>query len=148
LSSFTRVNRLSTVLAFVVSLGLAAAGCGGPTSEEQAETDVCEAIADIRARVDELQGLTVNAATAGQLRGDVAALEAALDEIDRARDQLSADAKGNVQAASDVFRAAVQRVADNLEKGLSQEGARREVNTAIEELPASLRATLGGFTCR
>jgi ElaB/YqjD/DUF883 family membrane-anchored ribosome-binding protein len=131
-----------------VSAGLAVAllGCG-ESAEEEALAEVCGAKADIAEQIDELQDTTVATATVDQVRGNLEAIQADLEQIVDATGDLATERRAQVEQATDDFRSSVDETLSNLGQSESLEAGRAQVSTAIDDLARSYEEALEPIEC-
>jgi hypothetical protein len=112
--------RLDLLAAGLLLIAATAVGCG-ESDEEKAETQVCDARADLKKQVDELAALTPETATADGVEENLNAIEDDLNQMKDAQADLSDDRKQEVESATQEFASEVEAIAEGLRFGpLSQ----------------------------
>jgi hypothetical protein len=154
-----RTRRLARpATALLAGLALALAGCGdsaedtgqtggGGQTEDTAQTQVCDARADIGRQIDELQALDRSTVTVDGVRGNLEAIRKDLQTIRGAQADLGEDRRAEVKAANDAFATQVRQVGATLLRSTSVEEARTSIATAVGDLGSSYRETLATVDC-
>ena len=133
---------LGLLVAGLLLIAAATVGCG-ESDEEKAQTQVCDARADLKKQVDELAGLTAGTATVDGVEANLNAIEDDLNQIKDARGDLNEDRRQEVESATQEFTSEVEAVAKRPHLGprtqwrKGQAGDRRQA--AGKLLPADLR---------
>lgn len=136
----TPVALVATIAAF----GLAACG---ESDEDKAQSQVCDARADIQKQVTTFEDLPLTRAGLQQAATGVSAIETDLKQIADAQGNLDSDRKQQVQAATQAFTAQVRTIgADLVKSGVSGDPA-AAVKTAGEQLAASYKQALEPLDC-
>ena len=130
----------------VVMLALALGACGD-SSEETAQTTVCDARADIGKQVDELKSLTPATVTKDAVTQSLDAIKNDLKDISGARSDLSSDRRSEAEAASKAFASSVEGIASQVLRSLSASDAKAELVTALQQLEASYQETFAQLDC-
>ena len=123
-----------------------AVGCG-ESDEEKAQTQVCDARADLKKQVDELAGLTPTTATADGVEENLNAIEDDLNQIKDAQGDLNEERKQEVESATQEFGSEVEAVANDLTSDLSLSGAQAKLQTAGKQLASSYQQTFAQIDC-
>ena len=135
--------RLGLLVAGLVLIAAAAAGCG-ESDEEKAQTQVCDARADLKTQVDELAGLTVGTATVDGEEN----LNAIEDDLNQMKDaQGDLNGKQEVESATQEFGSEVEAVANDLTSDLSLSGAQAKLETAGKQLVSSYQQAFAQIDC-
>jgi hypothetical protein len=146
-ASTPRTGVLHLVLVVTGLLLVATAvGCG-ESDAEKAQTQVCDARADLKKRVDNLATLTPATATADGVKADLNAIEKDLDEIRDAQGDLNEDRKREVESATQEFASEVEAVVRDLGSDLSLSGGQATLQAAGQQLASSYRQTLARIDC-
>jgi len=135
------------LIVLAVSAGIAAAGCGGQSSEEKAQSQVCSARADISKQVDTLSNLTPSTATIDQIRSSVSAIMTNLRKIGDAQGGLKGDRRQELQAANKEFTSQVSSIAGSLLQSTSLSDAENQLKSAGQQLAATYKSTLAKVDC-
>jgi hypothetical protein len=123
----SRAGRLGLGL-LVASLLVAATAVGcGESDADKAQTQVCDARADLNKQVDKLASLTPTTATVDAVSG---ALEAIKNDLKQISDAQGDERKQDVHSANQKFSAQLESVASDLGSNLSLSGANAEVESA------------------
>ena len=138
--------RLGLLLAGLVLIAATAAGCG-ESDEEKAQTQVCDARADLKQQVDELAALTPATATADGVEENLNAIEDDLNQIKDAQGDLSEERKQEVESATQEFGSEVEAVANDLTSDLSLSGAQAKLQTAGKQLASSYQQAFAQIDC-
>ena len=127
-------------------ISVLAVGCG-ESDAEQAQTQVCDARADLQQQVDDLAALTLATATADGVEENLNAIENDLNEIKDAQPDLSDERKQQVESATQEFAAEVETVAADLRSDLSLSGAQAELQAAGRQLASSFQQAFARVDC-
>ena len=143
----SRARRLRLGL-LVASLLVAATAVGcGESDADKAQTQVCDASADINKQVDKLASLTPTTATADAVSGAVEAIQNDHKQISDAQGDLNDERKQEVESANQKFSASLEAVANDLGSNLSLSGAKAQVQSAGKELASSYQQTFAKIHC-
>ncbi len=137
---------LGFLVAGLLLIATTAVGCG-ESDEEKAQTQVCDARADMQTQVDELAGLTPATATADGVEGNLNAIEDDLNQIKDARGDLSEERKQEVDSATQEFSSELESIASGLTSDLSVSGAEAKLQTAGKQLGSSYQQTFAQIDC-
>ena len=137
---------LGLLVAGLLLIAGAAVGCG-ESDEEKAQTQVCDARADLKKQVDDLAGLTVGTATVDGVKEDLNAIEEDLNQIKDAQGDLNEERKQEVESATQEFTSEVEAVANGLTSDLSLSGAQAKLETAGKQLASSYQQTFAQIDC-
>ncbi len=137
--------------AAVLALGVAAvmglAGCG-QSAEESAQSDVCDARADIQQQIDTLQGLTLSAASIDTAQQAIGAIGDDLSTIKDAQGDLSGQREQDVKRAVDAFQSQVSTIAGDLVAGVTGgQAAQAQLETALRQLADDFREAFAPVDC-
>ena len=138
--------RLGLLVAGLVLIAATAAGCG-ESDEEKAQTQVCDARADLKQQVDELAALTPATATADGVEENLNAIEDDLNQIKDAQGDLNEERRQEVESATQEFGSEVEAVANDLTSDLSLSGAAAKLQTAGKQLASSYQQTFAQIDC-
>ena len=138
--------RLGLLVAGLVLIAAAAAGCG-ESDEEKAQTQVCDARADLKQQVDELAALTLATATADGVEENLNAIEDDLNQMKDAQGDLNEERKQEVESATQEFGSEVEAVANDLTSDLSLSGAQAKLETAGKQLVSSYQQAFAQVDC-
>ena len=143
----SRARRLRLGL-LVASLFVAATAFGcGESDADKAQTQVCDARADLNKQVDKLASLTPTTATADAVSGALDAIKNDLKQISDAQGDLNDERKQDVESANQKFSAQLEAVAGDLGSNLSLSGAKAEVESAGKELASAYQQTFASIDC-
>ena len=137
---------LGCLVAGLLLVATTAVGCG-ESDEEKAQTQVCDARADMQKQVDELAGLTPATATADGVEGNLNAIEDDLNQIKDARGDLSEERKQEVDSATQEFSSELESIASGLTSDLSVSGAEAKLQAAGKQLASSYQQTFAQIDC-
>ena len=143
----SRARRLRLAL-LVASLLVAATAFGcGESDADKAQTQVCDASADLNKQVDKLASLTPTTATADAVSGALDAIQNDLKQISDAQGDLNDERKQEVESANQKFSAQLEAVASDLGSNLSVSGAKAQLESAGKELASSYQQTFASIDC-
>ena len=143
-SSLTR--RLLCLLVASLLIVATAVGCG-ESDADKAQTQVCDARADLNKQVDKLASLTPATATGDAVSGALDAIKNDLEQISDAQGDLNDERKQDVESANQKFSTQLEAVADDLGSNLSLSEAKAEVENAGKELAGSYQQTFASIDC-
>ena len=138
--------RSGVLVAVLLLIAAAAVGCG-ESDEEKAQTQVCDARADLKTQVDDLAALTPATATADGVEENLNAIEDDLNQIKDAQGDLNEERKQEVESATQEFTSEVEAVANDLTSDLSLSGAQAKLETAGKQLASSYQQTFAQIDC-
>ena len=130
----------------LVAAALALAACGEST-QDKAQTQVCDARADIQKQVSDLSSLTLATASVDGVQSKLKAIRSSLQKIADAQGDLNAERKQQVQAANQAFRTQLSSIVSGLGDNLSLATAATKLKDAANQLADSYRQTLGRVDC-
>jgi predicted nucleic acid-binding Zn-ribbon protein len=123
-----------------------AVGCG-ESDADKAQTQVCDARADLQKQVDDLAALTPATATADGVEENLNAIENDLNQIKDAQGDLSEERKQEVESATQEFAAEVETVAADLRSNPSSTGAQAKLQAAGQQLATSYQQAFAKIDC-
>ena len=142
----------------IATLVLALGACGGddsspekastPTPEEQAQSTVCNARADISAQVDELKGLTASTVTKDGVTQSLETIKKSLNDISGAQPQLSSVRRSEAEAATKTFTSSVQGIKSQFLDSLSAADAKTALVGALQQLASSFQTAFEPLNCK
>ena len=138
--------RSGLLVAVLLLIAAAAGGCG-ESDEEKAQTQVCDARADLKTQIDDLAALTPATATADGVEENLNAIEDDLNQIKDAQGDLNEERKQEVESATQEFTSEVEAVANGLTSDLSLSGAKAKLETAGKQLASSYQQTFAQIDC-
>ena len=138
--------RLASCVPAVVALAFALGACG-ESSEEKAQTTVCDAKADIGKQVDELKSLTPATVTSDAVKQSLDAIKNDLSDISGAQSELSSDRRSEAEAANKTFASAIEGIAGEIGSSLSASDAKAAFVTALQQLGAAYEETFAPLNC-
>ena len=145
LPSRVRRLRLGLLVAFLL-VAATAFGCG-ESDADKAQTQVCDASADLNKQVDKLAALTPTTATGDAVSGALDAIKNDLNQISDAQGDLNDERKQDVESANQQFSAQLEAVASDLGSNLSVSGAKAQLESAGKELASSYQQTFASIDC-
>jgi hypothetical protein len=137
--------RFATTSAVLLA-SIAVAACG-ESSQDKAQTQVCNARADISKQVDELKGMTPATITADAASKNLSAIRGDLQRIGDAQADLADDRRQQVQQANQEFAAKVKSVLGQVFRSTSAGGAKSELTTAVQQLADTYEQTYARVDC-
>jgi len=135
-----------SMILVLVAAALALAACGEST-QDKAQTQVCDARADIQKQVSDLSSLTLATASVDGVQSKLKAIRSSLQKIADAQGDLNAERKQQVQAANQAFRTQLSSIVSGLGNNLSLATAATKLKDAASKLADSYRQTLGRVDC-
>jgi predicted nucleic acid-binding Zn-ribbon protein len=140
------VLRLGFLVAGLLLLAGTTVGCG-ESDADKAQTQVCDARADMQTQIDELAGLTPATATVDGVKKNLNAIEDDLKQIKDAQGNLNEERKQQVASATQDFTAELQGIASGLTSDLSLSGAKAKLETAGKQLASAYQQTFAQIDC-
>jgi hypothetical protein len=140
------VLRIGFLVAGLLLIAATAVGCG-ESDEEKAQTQVCDARADLKTQVDDLAALTPATATAEGVEENLNAIGNDLNQIMDAQGDLSEERRQEVESATQEFASELESVAGDLGSDLSLSGAEAKLQTAGEQLASSYQQAFAQIDC-
>ena len=140
------VLRLGLLAVGLLLIAATAAGCG-ESDAEKAQTQVCDARADLKQQVDDLAALTPATATADGVEENLNAIEDDLNDIKDAQPDLSEERQQEVESATQSFTSEVEAIAADLGSNLSASGAEAQLRTAGQQLVSSYQKAFAQIDC-
>jgi uncharacterized protein YjbJ (UPF0337 family) len=137
--------RFATTSAVLLA-SIAVASCG-ESSEDKAQTQVCNARADISKQVDQLKGMTAATFTTEAASKSLSAIRSDLQDIKSAQGDLSDDRRQQVQQANQEFSGQVQDVLKQVFRSTSAGEAKSELTSAFQQLADSYKQTYARVDC-
>jgi hypothetical protein len=139
-------SRLALLVAGLLLIAATAVGCG-ESDAEKAQTQVCDARADLKKQVDALAALTPATATADGVKANLDAIEKDLKQMKDAQGDLNEDRKQQVESATQEFSSEVDAVASGLRSDLSLSGAQSKLQASGQQLKSSYEQALARIDC-
>jgi hypothetical protein len=122
-------------------------GCGGKSSQDKAQDQVCNARADISKQVDELSKLTPATATTSGIKKNLDAISGDLKTIKDSQGKLSDQRRKEVSDANKAFLTQVQKILSDLGSGKSAGSAQEQLATAVGQLKGAYQQTYAKLAC-
>ena len=138
--------RLGFLVAGLLLAAGTAIGCG-ESDADKAQTQVCDARADMQTQIDELAGLTPATATVDGVKENLNAIQDDLKQIKDAQGNLSEERQQQVASATQDFTAELQGVASGLTSDLSLSNAKAKLEAAGKQLASSYQQTFAQIDC-
>jgi Tfp pilus assembly protein PilP len=135
------------VLAAAMLVLVLALGACGESSEDKAQTAVCDARADIRKQVDTLTSLTAATVTTDAVKQSLDAIKKDLSDISSAQADLSGDRRSEVEAATKAFTSSVKGITSELLTSISASDAKSALVTALQQLKTSYESAFEPVDC-
>jgi hypothetical protein len=133
------------IVAVVLAAG--ALGACGESDADKAQDQVCDARARIATEVETLQQLGPQTVTADAVRESVESIRGDLEDIGKARGDVSEDRREELRAANETFTAEIRDVGANVLRSTSVADAKTQLTAAVDALAATYRSTLANFDC-
>jgi hypothetical protein len=141
------ITRISTGIVMVaIVAAFALTGCG-ESAEAKAKKQVCSARNDIAKQIAMLQGLTLSSSSAATARASFEAIGKDVTQIKNAQPKLEPARRQQVEGATHTFVTQVNSIAASLSSNVSPSNALTQFKTALSQLGASYRHTLGPISC-
>ena len=140
------VLRIGLIIAGLLLIAATAVGCG-ESDAEKAQTQVCDARADLKKQVDELGALTLATATTDGVEANLNAIQKDLNEIKDAQGDLNDDRRQQVESATQEFTSEFETIAGDLGSDLSLSGAEAKLRTAGQQLASSYQQAFAPIDC-
>jgi hypothetical protein len=137
--------RFATTSAVLLA-SIAVAACG-ESSQDKAQTQVCNARADISKQVDELKGMTPATITADAASKNLSAIRGDLQRIGDAQADLADDRRQQVQQANQEFAGKVRDTLTQVFRSTSGADAKNEVTGALQQLATTYQQTYARVDC-
>jgi hypothetical protein len=117
------------------------------SDEDKAKTQVCDARADIKTHVDELNSLTITTASVDQVQQNLKAIGDDVKKISDAQGNLDPDRKTQVEEANKTFASQVQKTAQQVIGGLGKGDAKAQAQSAVHDLAAAYKQAFTPIDC-
>ncbi len=138
--------RIAICVVAAVALALVVGACG-ESSEEKAQSSVCDARDDMTKQVDDLKALTPATVTTDAVTQSLDAIKNDLKDISGAQSELSSDRRSQVESANKAFASSIQSIASQLGTSLSASDAKAGLVTALQQLATSYEQTFARIDC-
>ena len=135
------------VAAVLASVVLVAAGCGDESAQDKAQSQVCDARANIQKSIDSLKDLTLSTATTDGIRQQLEGIRKDLGTIRDAQGDLNADRRETLQKANQEFGDTIKNVAQTVLRSTSAQDAEAEIQKAADQLESTYKSTLSPIDC-
>jgi ribosome-associated translation inhibitor RaiA len=123
------------------------AGCGSESASDKAQSQVCDARANIQKSIESLQDLTVSTATVDGIRQQLQGIRKDLSTIRNAQGDLNAERQDQLKSANSEFAATIKDVASTVLRSTSAQDAQAQVQKAADQLEATYKSTLSPIDC-
>jgi hypothetical protein len=130
----------------VLLVSIAAAACG-ESSEDKAQTTVCNARASISKQVDQLKAMTPATFTTAAASKSLSAIRSDLKDIADAQGDLADDRRQQVQQANQEFAGKVRDTLTQVFRSTSGADAKNEVTGALQQLATTYQQTYARVDC-
>jgi hypothetical protein len=137
--------RFATTFAVLLA-SIAVVACG-ESSEDKAQTQVCDARADISKQVDTLKGMTPATFTTDEAAKSLSAIRSDLRDITEAQSDLADYRRQQVQQANQQFAGTVQDVLGQVLRSTAAGDAKSELTAAVQQLASSYDQTYARVDC-
>jgi outer membrane murein-binding lipoprotein Lpp len=137
----------STLAFTLAAVVIAAAGCGGKSSEDKAKDSFCNARADLKSQVDKLQSLTLSTATADGVKGSLNAIKTDLQKMANAQADLDKTRKAQAEQANQDFTSQVSSTLASIRKSTSLSQAATQLKAALQQLATTYKQTYAKIDC-
>lgn len=131
----------------LAAIAMALTACG-ESAEDKAQSQVCDARADIQQQVDTLRGLTLSTASIDAAQQSLGAIGDDLSSIKDAQSDLSGQRKQDAQDAVNAFQSQVTNIAGDLISGLTGgQQAQAQLETAVSQLASGFQKAFEPVNC-
>jgi len=138
--------RIAICVVAAVALALVVGACG-ESSEEKAQSTVCDSRDDMTKQVNDLKALTPATVTTDAVTQSLDAIKNDLKDISGAQSELSSDRRSDVESANKAFASSIQSIASQLGTSLSASDAKAQLVTALQQLAMSYEQTFARIDC-
>jgi len=138
--------RIAICVVAAVALALVVGACG-ESSEEKAQSTVCDSRDDMTKQVNDLKALTPATVTTDAVTQSLDAIKNDLKDISGAQSELSSDRRSDVESANKAFASSIQSIASQLGTSLSASDAKAQLVTALQQLATSYEQTFARIDC-
>jgi Zn-dependent oligopeptidase len=138
--------RLVLLIASLLLIAATAVGCG-ESDADKAQTQVCDARADLNKQVEKLASLTPTTATVDGVSGALDAIKNDLETIADAQGDLNGERKQEFESANEKFTSQLEAVMNDLGSNLSLSGAKQQLESAAKQLASSYQQTFAPINC-
>jgi Tfp pilus assembly protein PilP len=135
-----------SMMLLLAAATLAVAACG-ESKADKAQSQVCDARADIQKQVDTLSGMTLATASVDGVTSSLKAIQSDLGKIKDAQGDLNDERKQQVKQANQAFESQVKSIAQTVGRSLSLSEAGTQLTDAATKLADSYRQTLAKVDC-
>jgi uncharacterized membrane-anchored protein YjiN (DUF445 family) len=139
------MTRLTTWLAVLVA-AIAITACG-ESSEDKAQTTVCDARDDISKQVNELKGITPATFTTDAVSKSLESIKSDLSEMRDAQANLSDDRRQEVESANQAFADQLRNVVQEVGRSVTASDASSQVTQALQQLAAGYEQAFSRIDC-
>jgi hypothetical protein len=141
--SLRPVTRLTYPLIVLLAGAMLLVACG-EDEQSEAKTQFCDAAQDLQKQVEEVRSFNLATLSLDKLKQTREAIEADVDEIASAADDLEAGVRSDLQDAASQFEEDVKKAARS---GASVAQIYIELNNAVEVLDTKVRAAFSKLEC-
>ena len=136
-----------SMIILMLVAGLALAACG-ESAEDKAQTQVCDARANIKKTVDDLSSLTLATASVDGITSSLKSIRTDLGKIKDAQGDLAGDRKQQVSDANQAFTSQLSSIVKSVAGGgVSPAEAGTQIKAAAGQLATTYQETLGKIDC-
>jgi hypothetical protein len=139
------MRRLAT--AFVILLAALGVAACGESSEEKAQTAVCDARDDIAEEVGELKAITPATFTTDDVTESLQSIQSDLSEIRDAQADLSDDRRQQVESANKAFAGQVEDAVTQVARSITAQDAADQVTQALQQLATGYEEAFSRVDC-
>jgi hypothetical protein len=146
---FRRSANLRAAVLALMAAGslLAATGCGGSSSADQAKTDACNAKSDINTQVQKLKGLPPTLASVDTAQTALTKISDDLKTIQDNAPKVNGDLKGQLQDANAKFKDQVQQIGSSITSAQSVSDAATALTQAGNQLASAYQQAFQNVSC-
>jgi len=138
------MKRMSALFAVGAAV-LAVAACG-ESDQEKAQSEVCDARADIQQQVGDLKGMTLSTVSPDKIQDGLNSIGDDLQNIKDAQGDLDDKRKQQVQSAVQSFESEVKSIAGDL-RSLTLSNAESQLKSATTNLESGFRKAFQPVDC-
>jgi hypothetical protein len=140
-------GRMSRVPAIAVVLAALAVTACGESSEEKAQTTVCNSRDDISKQVGDLKALTPSTFTTDAVSKSLSSIKNDLSAMKGAQSDLADDRRQQVESANQAFTAAVDDVVKQVGTSVTAQDAASTITSSLQQLASSYEQAFSRVDC-
>ena len=119
----------------------------GESDEDKAKSQVCDARADVKTQVDDLNSLTITTASISQIQDGLKAIRDDLKKITDAAGGPGPGSEDSGRERQQDLHLAGQKTAQDVVGGLGSGDAKAQLQSAVDGLAAAYKSALAPIDC-